>query len=76
MICFSCNTNNVGLNVQFTIVNFGGPSDYEWEIIRSDDWACTPCCKEEGSNVCLCSEASSSDDNFVTCQRRVYEMIW
>jgi len=68
-----CNTNNVGISCQWTIVNFVGAEDYELQHIRSDEWNCVPCCKEEGSNVCLCSEASSNDNNFQTCQREVLE---
>jgi len=68
-----CNTNNIGANCQWTIVNFVGPRDYELQHIRSDQWNCVPCCKEEGSNVCLCSEASSNDNNFRTCQDEVLE---
>jgi len=73
VFCFSCNTNNVGISCQWTIVNFVGAEDYELQHIRSDEWNCVPCCKEEGSNVCLCSEASSNDNNFQTCQREVLE---
>ena len=71
VLCFSCNTNNIGMSCQWTIVNFVGASQYELQHIRADDWNCVPCCKVEGSNVCLCSVASSSDDSFLTCQREV-----
>jgi len=74
-LCFSCNTNtNIGAHCQWTVVNVVGPKDYELEHIRTDEWNCVPCCKEEGSNVCLCSEASSNDNNFRTCQREVLRL--
>merc|ERR1739845_91059 len=71
-----CNTNtNIGRNVDFTIVNFVNYEDFEIKVIRTDDWNCTLCCKEEGSNVCTCSEASSSDEKFIACQREVIARI-
>lgn len=66
-----CYTDYIGTNRQWTVVNFVGATDYELEHIRSDDWNCVPCCKKEGSNVCHCSQASSSEDNFSLCQRGV-----
>merc|ERR1712038_1442759 len=66
-----CNTNNIGINCQWTVVNVIEPDNYKLKHVASVDWNCVPCCKEEGSNVCTCSEASSNDDNFKTCQREV-----
>ena len=68
VLCFSCNTNNIGSNCLWTVVNYVGAEDYELQHIMNNDWNCVPCCKVEGSNVCTCSQASSSDDNFVACQ--------
>ena len=71
VLCFSCNTNDVGMNCQWTIVNYVSETEYELQHVRSNGWNCVPCCKVEGSDVCTCSQASSSDDNFVACQSEV-----
>jgi len=63
-----CNTNDVGMNCQWTIVNYVSETEYELQHVRSNGWNCVHCCKVEGSNLCTCSQASSSDDNFVACQ--------